>query len=397
MPDSIDLTFEDILAPIRPEEFFSEYHDRKPLHIPGGGTKFDSLMSWNTLNGLLNMTAVWSQASLQLALDGEMVPADQYCRPAADTEGRQLLRPDAELVAVLLGQGASLVANDIDTLTPELAATADALESALGGKAQTNLYCSWRERRAFDSHFDTHDVYAIHTVGEKVWRVYEGRLEYPIAHPGFKNFGEDYHQKHKGKVAAEIPMRPGDLLYIPRGQYHDALASSDGTIHVSFGITPVIGLDFLSLLYDQAIADPLFRASVPRSTESSPMAEHLARLGDRLAETARQPEIHECFAGFQRDFHYRRGGYALPIESAASRYRIDASKFGMKQQGTDWVLTSDKGSVPIPAGFEPHVRWVLGREVFSSEEFGTAFPDTDTAGRNNLLRELSAMKVIQRI
>ena len=402
MSDAIDLTFDDILAPISREEFFAEYHDRKPLHIPGAGDKFASLMSWQRLNGLLNMTAVWTPASLQLVLDGEMVPPGQYCHPSVDTEGRHQLRPDSELVSALLRQGASLVANDIDTLTPELAATAEALEAALGGKAQTNLYCSWRERRAFRSHFDTHDVYAIHTVGEKLWRIYEGRLDNPIAHPGFKNFGHDYHEKHKGRVLTEVTMRPGDLLYIPRGQYHDALASSDGTIHVSFGVTAVIGLDFLSLLYDQAIADPLFRANVPRPTEGAGIAEHLARLGDRLAEIARQPMIHKGFEGLQRDFHYRRGGFALPIETlpietAAARYRIGASDVAMKQHGTDWVLTSKKATVPIPAGFERHVGWVLEREGFSNEEFGAAFPETTAKERETLLNNLSAMKVIQQI
>ena len=397
MPNAVDLTFEDILAPISTEEFFAEFHDRKPLHIPGCGDKFKSLMSWETLNGLLNMTSVWSPASLQLALDGELVPPSQYCRSAADTEGRQLLQPDAELVTALLQQGASLVANDIDTLTPELAATGTALEAALGGKAQTNLYCSWRERPAFRSHFDTHDVYAIHTVGEKVWQVYEGRLDNPIAHPGYKKFGHDYHEKHKGQVLTEITMRPGDLLYLPRGQYHDALASSDSTIHVSFGVTAVIGLDFLTLLYDQAIADPLFRSNIPLPADAGAVQEHLTRLAERLAALAGQPELHKAFAAYQRNFHYQRGGFSLPVETAASFYRIGASGMGMKQQGTDWVLTSRKGKVPIPAGFEPHVRWVLERESFSSIEFGTAFSETTAEERETLLRNLSAMKVIQRI
>ena len=88
-------------------------------------------MSWEGLNSLLNMTAVWTPASLQLVLNGEIVPPGQYCRPSVDAEGNPQLRPDAEAVTTLLKQGASLVANDIDTLTPELAAVAGALEAAL--------------------------------------------------------------------------------------------------------------------------------------------------------------------------------------------------------------------------------------------------------------------------
>ncbi len=395
LPDASDLSFNDILAPIGADEFFAEYYDRKPLHIPGAGKKFSSLMNWEQLNSLLNKTAVWTPASLQLVLNGEMVPHGQYCRPSVGTEGNPQLRPDAEAVTGLLMQGASLVANDIDTLTPELAAIADALEAALNGKAQTNLYCSWREHRAFNSHFDTHDVYAIHTLGEKVWHIYEGRLDNPIAHPGFKNFGHEYHEQHKGRVVAEITMRPGDLLYIPRGQYHDALASSDGTIHVSFGLTAVIGLDVLTLLYDQAIADSLFRTNLPRPGDGAATADYLANLGDRLSEIARRPETQETVTEFRRDFHYRRGGFALPIKPAVSAYRVAAGDLNMEQKGTGWVLTSKKGAVAIPADFEQQVRWVIERKHFSSEEFGLAFPGTTTAGRESLLTDLSAMKVIQ--
>jgi bifunctional lysine-specific demethylase and histidyl-hydroxylase MINA len=397
LPDASDLTFDDILAPIGAEEFFAEYHDRKPLHIPGGGSKFSSLMSWDGLNSLLNMSSVWTPASLQLALNGEMVPPSQYCRPSVGTEGNHQLRPDAEAVTRFLKQGASLVANDIDTLTPDLAAIANALETALNGKAQTNLYCSWRAQRAFNSHFDTHDVYAIHTLGEKVWHIYEGRLDNPIAHPGYKNFGHEYHEQHKGRVVAKITMQPGDLLYIPRGQYHDALASSDGTIHVSFGVTAVIGLDLLTLLYDHAVADSLFRANVPRPSDETAVVDHLAQLAERLSEIVCQPTTQENVVEFQRDFRYRRGGFTLPIVPISAAYRVASGSLNMEQKGTGWVLTSKKGEVAIPAEYEEQIRWVIARKRFLSEEFGVAFPDTTSAGRESLLTDLSAMKVIQLI
>ena len=47
----------------------------------------------------------------------------------------------------------------------------------------------------------------------------------------------------KGRVAEEILMRPGDLLYLPRGQFHDALASTDASIHVTLSCAEPNGLD----------------------------------------------------------------------------------------------------------------------------------------------------------
>ena len=37
-------------------------------------------------------------------------------------------------------------------------------------------------------------------------------------------------------MVEQVTLRPGDLLCIPRGQYHDALASQNGAIHVAFGL-----------------------------------------------------------------------------------------------------------------------------------------------------------------
>jgi len=37
-------------------------------------------------------------------------------------------------------------------------------------------------------------------------------------------------------------MKPGDILYLPRGQYHDALTGDRASLHVTFGVAPATGL-----------------------------------------------------------------------------------------------------------------------------------------------------------
>ena len=179
--------FAQILDPVTPEAFFAEYYGKKPLHVPGTPDKFAAVLSWQILNEILNMNSIWSAGSLQLFLDSQAVAPKQYCQPAIDRNQARVMRPDPSQVAALLGRGASLVANDVDALTPGMAAVAGALESALNATAQANVYGSKRQRRAFDSHFDTHDVYALHVEGEKTWRIYETQAEAPIAHPRFKS------------------------------------------------------------------------------------------------------------------------------------------------------------------------------------------------------------------
>ncbi len=75
-----DWSFAELLDPVRPETFFAENFDRKPLHVPGGAEKFAALMSWDRLNALLNMSAIWIGVSLELVLVKTPLAAARYCR-----------------------------------------------------------------------------------------------------------------------------------------------------------------------------------------------------------------------------------------------------------------------------------------------------------------------------
>ena len=389
-------TFADLIHPVTPEEFFAEYHDKKPLHIPGTPDKFASVMSWRTLNDLLNMTSVWSGISLRLMLDRKTIPASDYCRPAIDRNNAQSMQPDPARIMVLLRQGASLIANDVDTLSPGLRSVAEALEIALGAKAQANVYCSWRQHQALDSHFDTHDVYAIHLEGEKVWQVYRTRADRPIAHPRFKQLDQAHHGRAKGKVLMEVTMRPGDLLYLPRGQYHDALASGSSALHVTFGLTAVIGIDFFDLLRELAIGDPLFRSNVPGpGDDDRALGDHMKKLARRLGEITASPEALEQFKRFQREHRYHRGGFRLPDSVLVPEFRVRARGLSVVKTGDDWALADKARSVPIPPGSDRLVAWIIAREHFSGADIAAAFPDKAVEDRTRLLRELAAMKVIE--
>ena len=111
------------------------------------------------------------------------------------------------------------------------------MEEALGGKVQANLYLSSKRKQGFRAHFDFHDVFAIHVMGEKTWTVFKGMAEHPIKHPVFEGWPKERHEQLKGELWREVRMSPGDLLYLPRGQYHYALAD-DGPVRTSPGASP---------------------------------------------------------------------------------------------------------------------------------------------------------------
>ena len=131
------------------------------------------------------------------------------------------------------------------------------MEDALGAKLQANLYMSSRRKQGFRVHYDTHDVFAMHVMGEKTWMVFEGRGTSPIAHPLFANQPAEHHEQAKGRLWKEVRLKPGHLLYLPRGQYHYALADEQPCAHISFGATYPIGLDLVTYLFERMVQEPI--------------------------------------------------------------------------------------------------------------------------------------------
>ncbi len=393
-------SFADLIAPVTEEEFFATYHDRQFLHVQAPDPdKFADVMSWDILTSMLNMTSIWSPTSLGMVLDKNEIPPEQYCRPAIDRNNQQTLQPDAEKVKSWLRRGASLVANDIDTLWPGTAAAADALEQRFGGKVQSNLYCSWNQRQAYDTHFDTHEVFALHVAGEKVWNIYEGRLDKPIANEAFKSLGPDYHDQHRGAIAAEVTLRPGDLLYIPRGQYHDALASSDGAIHLAFGLTHIIGIDALSLLFEHALSDPLFRSNMPLPEAGAEGRRHwLEQLGARFHEIAKSDAPAQTLEAYRETFRYYRGGFDLPGDAleykSDERFGVIVNSLEVVETDGNFVLQSAKGAVPIPQNLADPISWIVDRGSFSSVELAAEFPQLGADVCQKLIDRLASMKAI---
>ena len=398
-------SFDALMAPLGAERFFAEYEGKQPLHLKGAADKFAQVMTWSRLNDLLSQATIWSQQSLVLVLDKEPVPAARYCAPAPGRDGGQVLRPDPDKVKDFLRRGATLVANDIDHLSTGLTAFADAMERALGGKVQGNLYLSSRRRQGFGAHFDTHDVYAVHVEGTKTWHVYEGRAKDPIAHPLFKTLGREHHEKAKGAKLMDVHMEPGDLLYLPRGQYHDALADEGGTVHIAFGVTYPIGFDVMTFLFDRVAAEPEFRANLPRPDgpdASRALNAHLALLGDKIGAILAEPETAAQIAALQRGFRYPRHAYDLPDllgEPAEDRFRVRAKGIRMVQQGGRYGLVQEgsRAATEVPAEVSPLVGWVLERREFSRNELAAAFPERQAAQLEQLLRDLGAMRLTEPI
>jgi ribosomal protein L16 Arg81 hydroxylase len=397
------LTLADLLAPLTPEQFFAEYHDRKPLHLSGTPAKFAAALSWRQINRLLDMTHIWSGQSLQLVMDGTPVPPEQYCGRATSRDNQPVPQPEAARVRDWVRRGASLVLNDVDSLTPGMAAISQALEAAGLGKAQANVYISWQSHKAFPAHYDTHDVWAVQVEGEKAWNLWEGRAEWPIAHPVFRSLGQAHHEAAKGRLRERVLMRPGDLLYLPRGWYHDALAEAPASVHIAYGAHAPLGMDLLNILLERALYDVEFRKPLPRQDGSAAarfaLTSRAGQLGARLAELCREPKVMEVLEKFVADYRFQRGGNDLLAarglappagapagDAEAPAFRVVAAGAKPVRRGADWVLKTGQGLLPLSPPEAEAAGWLLARPDVAEPELRAAHPGVDAAA---LLARLS--------
>jgi bifunctional lysine-specific demethylase and histidyl-hydroxylase MINA len=277
-------SFEELLAPTPVDAFLRDTKGRKWLHSQAPAERVEGLFAWPELSQLLNME-VWNHQNLLLVQDTQPVPPQAYCRQRVDRSGQRQFVPDPVQVQQHLARGASLVLNEIETLVPGILRIINAFTEGLGAKSSANAYISQQNHQAFDTHYDKTDVFALQVYGQKRWRVYEGQMEAPVIHARFAGMPKELVQRHRGKVQREFVMNTGDLLYLPRGRFHDALATDGPSIHLSFAVSEPKGLDYLQMVMDEAVGDAAFRADLPLA--EADLAAHFDMLADRLRAVAR--------------------------------------------------------------------------------------------------------------
>ncbi|MGH6792656.1 MAG: JmjC domain-containing protein [Methyloceanibacter sp.] len=340
------------------------------------------------------MTSVWKADTFQVFLDRTPIPRVDYCALVPEAAGREVLRPSPPKVKALIRRGASLVLDDMQELAEGPKAFTSALQAMTGGKVQGNLYFSMRQRQAFGPHFDDHEVFAVHCSGEKVWRIYEGRVERPIPHPIFSRTAEQ-NAKAAGRAVTEVTMRPGDLLYIPRGRYHDALASENGSVHIAFGAVLPKYLDLLSALWSVAVHRPVLRGDLPPNPAPAQVEAALKTLVGELSELARAPDVRTHVERTLTEFPYTLDGY--DVADLVSRDPVYLLRLGIeaKQEGRRLTLTDGKNAVPVPDAFVEAVSWIVERREVSRSGLAEAYPHLGTKAIEDLLENLRKMKVLQ--
>jgi len=374
-----------ILQGVEPEVFAQQIFAQQPLHLPvgAGGSRFGPLFGWEALSALLNgakgLKLRIHQNQMNFFFDKEVV--------------------NFSAILTRLRQGGTLILEAIDRIEPQLARFADALSDEIAAEVHVNLYLSYPGSPGYPIHFDTHDFFILQIEGVKKWEIYPSTTPYPLEIPAAFHAPDLYSDDVAGqppgpeRLLQRLSLRPGDVLYVPKGYWHQALAEGGLSLHLTVGIHKQTGLDFVQWLGQQLRSQTEVRKPFPwidkaqlpgRLSEPSPYAEQAAAVQQALLALLQQPGLlnrfhQDTYAGLER-----RQAFALPYQYAQqaaelapyTHFRVCSVPWHLldNEQGLlELVYPKTRLNYALPA--LELLRFLFQQGEFTQAELQNAFPN----------------------
>jgi hypothetical protein len=314
------------------------------------------------------------------------VPSELF---TTNVGGRPIV--DGHAVVNCFRDGASFGITGADSRWPPLRRIVECFHDALLESVHTNVYCSPADTQGFQCHYDLHEVFVLQVEGTKHWRVFRPLTEAPVE--GWTP--EAAQEVLQTEPYVDVVLQRGDVLYVPRGHWHYAIAEHSLSLHVTVGITCRKGLAFLDWLQGELADDPAWRRNAPLLMRGDG-AQWSAALKASLAEKLADPTLFERFQRDSvRDVHplhtidlLRQG---LPDSTALDHLVFE------RPPGRPFVVDAESGEAVVTvAGTDiqlARINPIALQRIFASPSFTLADvkswdPEADPAEVADLLSEL---------
>lgn len=255
------------------------------------------------------------------------------------------------------------------------------LQRTLRSTVRCNVYCTPPASQGFDTHVDAHDVLVLQTSGSKTWRLHDVETELPIErsalmdefHPRLRDTLPDH-----GEPTREVVLRPGDLLYLPRGVPHSAASTDDHSVHLTIGLYPLRLHEMLGTLVDLvAFHSVELRRRTPISYYSgdAPTAGDLLREVAALADAVDPPIDPKRLLEVLEDSEAPPPDSAGSFASALAARDVDLHTVLERPPGCEWRTRRHRDEFRVSCGgrmalplklapvlgfFETHPRFRVG-------------------------------------
>lgn len=187
-----------------------------------------------------------------------------------------------------LRNGATLVRNRI-TNEPFVDQISKQIGSFAEARTLTGSYAAFSSKSSYKNHWDTRDVYAVQLLGRKRWILRKPNFEFPLYMQQTKNFPDI---KEPEEIYMDVILEAGDILYIPRGWWHDPLPLDEETFHLAVATFAPTGFEYMRWL--QNVMPDILNCR-KNFTDFKNDAEMIDSLSQQVAETIRDKGCYQSF------------------------------------------------------------------------------------------------------
>jgi ribosomal protein L16 Arg81 hydroxylase len=355
-----------LLQPYSVEEFFQHNWMKKAVAIASKGQKkFSHLFSWEKLTDLLNFHQL-KYPDLRLALDGKV-----------------LNESDNDNLIKWCQEGATLIVDQVHKLMPEIAAFTSEIRYDIGYNTQINAYGSWPGKQGFSSHYDTHEVFILQIEGRKQWYVFTDTIKYPLPDQKSTAFSPPETEPYLSCI-----LNPGDVLYIPRGHWHYAIALDEPSLHLTLGVHCKTGIDLLEWFVNELRQQETWRQSLPLPVEAEAAKAHINSLIQDLSRYLTSQPLQEEYLNYlgssgkaiaKYSFPYQVGFNIFPQGMATQfkRPKFHRVKISELSDGGGYKIIVSGKEVSLKGVTSTLVENLFSREVFTGCEVMDWLPDFD--------------------
>lgn len=285
----------DRLVPQGRDVFAERVWGRTPLCVSveeRGGDTFGDLFGLAAADELLTHRGLRAPF-LRMAKRGATLPDAAFT--AGGGVGAGITdQVDPDKVRRLFADGTSLVLQALHRTWEPVVGFAQDLAQDLGHPTQVNCYITPADNQGFEAHYDVHDVFVLQVHGTKHWIIHAPVLAEPHRDEPWNDRRDLVRAAAEGSPVLETVLRPGDVLYLPRGFVHSARACGETSVHLTIGIHPWTGqhvaAEMVAAAGEALRQDPQVRSSLRAGidlTDPEAVRPDVERLRSALLEAIR--------------------------------------------------------------------------------------------------------------
>ncbi|XP_050025934.1 ribosomal oxygenase 2-like [Dermacentor andersoni] len=208
-----------LLTPLSLQAFVKKHWEKEPFVSQNRPIQAEF---WSPLFGKDHFFALVKEKQVYFSKDIAVCKYEGGKRTNFERQGRATV---AKIKKLFEGDKATLQIHQPQRWVDGLWEVLEKLECFFGCLVGCNVYITPPSAQGLAPHYDDVEVFIVQLEGEKCWRLYKPPVKLP------RSYSKDFSIDEIGQPTHEFTLKPGDLLYMPRGTIHQALTPESSGTH----------------------------------------------------------------------------------------------------------------------------------------------------------------------